>query len=177
MITQYIPDIFSDVVARVATALNIPVVFDFGHYADVTKRLIQKDGAIEVATRTKYPLVWMVTDFEERRAANPAYYMELPNLRFIICTNTDANYMMEERRDTTFKPILYPIYSEFLNQLTLTPELGRPNENQLPHSKYDRSYWGGQNEGDGNANLFNDYIDAIEIKGLNLKVKALKPNC
>lgn len=174
---QYIPDIFSEVVARVKTALARDVFFDFGHHGDVTKKLIQKNGATETATRTKYPLIWMVTDFEEKLSKDPAYYVELPALRFIIATGTDPNYTMEQRRDTTFLPVLYPIYMEFLNQLSKTKVLGFPKSQDLLHSKFDRSYWGGQTEGDGGANAFNDHIDAIEIRGLSLRVKTLKPDC
>jgi hypothetical protein len=175
---QYIPDIFAEVVTRVATALDQDVFFDFGRHSDVTKKLVQKNGAITEEKRTKYPLIWMVTDFEEKSSKDPVIYKELPNLRFIIATGTDKNYTMEQRRDKTFLPTLYPIYKEFLNQLSKTKVLGRPSTSQLDHSKFDRPYWGGQPDGGGSdANMFSDNVDAIEIRGLSLKVKTLKPDC
>lgn len=176
----FIPDIFKEVASRVSAATQLlddpfRVYFEYGHYRDVVKRLDQKEGAILEDTRTKYPLIYMVTDFEEKRTDNTSYYCELPSLQFIVAMGTDNNYTMDERRDKTYLPRLYPVYAEFLKQLSKTKALGYPNEGTLTHTKIDRSYWAGD-EGQ-NANMFNDYIDAIQIKGMNLRVKATKQNC
>jgi hypothetical protein len=41
----------------------------------------------------------------------------------------------------------------------------------IPHERILRPYWGGQDSyGNGTANLFNDFIDAIQIRKLRLVV-------
>jgi hypothetical protein len=43
-----------------------------------------------------------------------------------------------------------------------------------PHTKTDRYFWGAD---DDTKNVFNDFIDAIEIENLELKVKNQFNNC
>lgn len=163
---------FRKLAPLVSEALERTVYFEAGHYADVTKRLQLKGDAIEETTREKYPLVWLVMDFEEK-FGNPDIYCELPNAQIIIANNTQMHYTQAERDALIFEPILYPIYSELLYQLkesslfSISP--------LYAHSKTDRPYWGGQESGNSERNLFNDMIDAIQVRGLNIKV--LKQDC
>lgn len=177
MITQYIPDVFAAVVARVsqsmeALAINpFKVFFDFGHYSEVTKNLTLKDDSVTQQDK-KYPLVWLVMDFDEAMGESPADYARLTGVQFIIAVPTTIDYTMGERRDKNFLPFLYPIYAEFIKQLSVAPEFGMPGQLLLKHIKTDRPYWGGSDQlGNGTANLFNDFIDAIQIRNLKLNVK------
>ncbi len=158
---------FRSLAGPVSAAVGRTVYFETGHYADVTKRLQLKDGAIEVLTREKYPLVWLVMDFEEKFGGPD--YCELPNAQIIIAHNTDMNYSQEERESLIFEPILYPIYSELLYQLKESRLFGMSPVYE--HSKTDRPYWGGQESGNSENNLFNDMIDAIQLRNLNIQVK------
>ncbi len=168
MIPQYIPDSFEELVDKISLKLGYKVHFDAGHYWEVTKNLQLKDGAIEESTREKYPLFWLVMDFEEE-VGRSDIYAELPNIQLIIATRTEMAYTMEERRDKTFKPILYPIYNEFFNQLYVSKAFMKVGTT-YPHRKWDRPYWGGQESGNSEQNLFNDHVDAIQIK-LKISVK------
>jgi hypothetical protein len=111
-------------------------------------------------------------DFDEAIGESPADYARLPGVQFIIAVPTEIEYTMAERRDKNFLPFLYPIYAEFIKQLAVAPELGMPGELLLKHTKTDRPYWGGGDQiGNGTANLFNDFIDAIQIRNLKLNIK------
>jgi hypothetical protein len=47
----------------------------------------------------KFPLLWMVMDFVEKKgAADKDFYCELNDLQFILGMQTDAVYSMDERR-------------------------------------------------------------------------------
>lgn len=178
ILTQYIPDIFKAVVARVNTRTNTggdpyPVVFDHGHYAEVVKNLGFKDQAISDSEKVKYPLVWLVMDFEEQSGGHPMYYAQ-GQYQIIIAMPTDPNWGMDERATNNFKPRLLPIYALLMDELHKTQEFGFPSTDQLvKHTRILRPYWGGgqgQNGETGKGNLFNDFIDAIQIKNLSLNV-------
>lgn len=162
-----IPELFRTLTSSVNDALSdIEVFFDYGHYMEVTRNLSQKDQGISNKDR-KYPLIWLVMDFTERYGHNTAY-CELPDLSLIIATATNKDSSTPERMEQNFVPILYPIYSELINQIQ---ESGffHISDFQVAHEKIDRPYWDGK-EAQGGANLFNDFIDAIQIRRMNLIV-------
>lgn len=164
---QYIPDDIKGLVQRTSAALNRPVYYDFGHYLVVENNLILKDQSITLQN-AKYPLIWLVMDFQE--SVGPQFIDISPSL--IIATSTDVNYTMEERRDNSFLPVLYPIYYELLRQISLTSDFRMPAIGKIIHTKIDRPYWGIQSgQGNGERNMFHDYIDAIEVKNLKLSLR------
>jgi hypothetical protein len=170
----YIPDELKVVVDAVNTAFstrsNDPfnVYYDFGHYAEVVKNLTLK-GQSPTKRTERYPLVWLVTDYPEIKGNFKIY--ATTSLQIIIAMPTDMNYTMQQRRDTVFFPRLYPIYEELLNQISRYSLFGKPSVAAIEHTKIDRPYWGGQDSGNGVANLFNDFIDAVQIKNLKLTIK------
>jgi hypothetical protein len=166
---QYIPDIIGATVQAAATKLGYPLYYQWGHYADVLRIMTAKDKSI-TQDGTKYPLVWLRTDFIENVMSYGGYASV--NFQLFIIKDSLANYTVDERRDNTFLPVLYPIYNELINQITKgVPYFGRPYLMQLQHQKIDHAYWGKQdNNGNGVANLFNDVCDVIEIKNLKLNI-------
>jgi len=174
---EFIPDIFKAIVDKVA--LKHTVFFSYGHYADVVKELKQKDGAIDENLRNKYPLIWLVMDYVEKASKSLDVRCELPSLQFLIATPTELNQSVVERVENNFKPILYPIYKEFMLQIANSTYFKECVVGNIMHEKIDRPYWGGGgNEGsNGSANLFNDTIDAIQIRNLSLNLKIKKGSC
>lgn len=169
ILVDYIPDLVGQVVAKVAVALAQPVYYEFGHYRVVENNLVQKDGAPSLKNQ-KYPLIWLIMDFEETVGQ---VYDELGlSMHLIIATGTEATYSMEQRRDLNFIPVLYPIYSALLRAFSESVTFSMPEELKMQHVKIDRPYWGIQSgQGNGEKNMFSDYIDAIEIRNLKLSVK------
>lgn len=169
----HIPTLFENIVAKVDAELNTGtspkrVYFDYGHYVDVTRNLGDKDKSIS-QKGDKYPLIWLVMDFEERFGGEEYEYCELPDLQFIIAVPTKPAINARKRTEETFTPTLYPIYEEFKKQIAYSGYFG--NAEPLEHTKIDRPYWGGQDGlGNGQANLFNDFIDAIQLKRVRLNV-------
>lgn len=163
----YIPNEIEELVGNVATALGTPVYFDKGHYQVVENNLTAKDKGIS-QKNSKYPLIWLVMDYEETMDGLFSYI----NPSLIIAKDTDLNYTMDERRDKSFLPVLYPIYDELLRQISISSKFGMPAMGKISHTKIDRPYWGIQSGlGNGEKNMFHDYIDAIEIKRLKLSLR------
>jgi hypothetical protein len=169
----YIPDLFQQVIDNMndGDALESPVFFDAGHYKDVTRNLTLKDSSINDGAK-KYPLIWLVMDFVERKGSGKDYYCELNDIGIIIGVPTLPEYAMTDRRDKSFLPTLYPVYDEFMYQLTASGLFTATAPDDIPHDKIDRPYWGGVNlDGSGgSANLWNDMIDAIQIRKMQLFV-------
>lgn len=173
--TIYIPDLFKALVTKVdatfsaATADPFHVYFDYGHLNEVTKNLQIKANSITQKT-ARYPLIWLVMDFEEAKGKTPGIYAEL-TASLVIAVPTLKEYSMEQRKTAVFLKRLYPIYGELLKQFNKSAVFGMPPVARIPHTKIDRPYWGGQDKS-GDANLFNDMVDAIQIKNLKLFVRS-----
>lgn len=173
--TIYIPK----VIGRIAQAAGAQLIddgvlnhlyYDYGHYTEVCRQLSMKDLAIRTETRTKYPLVWLVMDFAETKGGKRFdLYCEL-NCQLIIATKTEQDWAMSKREEINYTPILYPIYYELLNQIYRSFEIETGTIDQIEHTKIDRPYWGGQEAGGSDKSLFNDVVDAIQIKNLKLKI-------
>lgn len=165
----YVPDLFTPVVAAVAVKLNRPVYYRWGHREEITAALTILDGSKSQKSE-KYPLIWLVMDFEETKGDNVQVYSEL-SASFIIATGTEQNYTEQERRDKTFLPTILPIYAAFVNALSQSAVFRMPFGPLIRHKFLLRPYWG-----NGKANIFNDFCDVGEIKNLQIVVRAAQ-NC
>ena len=171
----HIPDLFADIVAKVnqvtmAYESPFPVFFDYGHYVEITRNLTQKDASVSQKDK-KYPLIWLVMDFDEDFGGIDDSYCDLPALQLIIAVPTQPALTTPERVEKNFRPLLYPIYVELIEQIFQSGYFQTINPDNIKHKMILRPYWGGQDSnGNGTANLFNDFIDAIQVKNLQLKV-------
>jgi len=160
-------DVIIDQLHAMNTSID-QINYQYGHMLELTETLNQWDKTGQ--GNLKYPLVWLVTDFTEARGATQDLYATV-NLNIVIAhfsNNTDKAF---ERKTKVFEPVLYPIYYELMFQLSKHRLILVQDENQIPHNKTDRYYWGRVQVG----NTLNDYVDAIDIENLNLKI--LFKNC
>ena len=142
------------------TAIN----YFYGHKIELIETLAQADNV----GRGKYPLVWLVADFAEDKGQEPGIDVD-STLDIVIAYQTKNTYKSSERYAMTFKPVLYPIYAELLNQIAKHPSIHDDDIGNIPHSKYDRLYWGRVAVGGNDKNMVNDFCDAIELTKLQLK--------
>ena len=166
MTIQYIPDLIGEVVAKVNTTFStrptnpFQVYYDFGHHEEIIRNMKFKDEA--PSKPLKYPLIWLVTPFQESIHSMGLY--ATATLHLVIANDTNNVYSMPERRDKIFLPILYPIWAELMKQLQNSKRFqisGIPE-----HEKMDLQY-AKVTEG---KNLFNEYVDVIDITKLKLVV-------
>lgn len=169
-----IPELFRAVAAKVNTTFStrstdpFPVYFDYGRYLEITRRLTQKTMGVESKSE-RFPLIWLVIPFEERNGQTEEY-TDLTNLQIIIATLTKPDSTTPDRIADNFIPRLYPIYFELLNQVKESgyfSDIGYGIE----HRKIDQPYWDGKDGvSGGGANMFDDFIDAIQLKNISLTV-------
>lgn len=176
-------DIFREIVKKVSTNLTVDlqaidqnitgVHYDHGHPLEVIETLTQKDSS-NVHRFNKYPLVALFQDFSEKNSSNPSQGIE-PVFHVAIINATRPDYKASERYTKNFKPILYPIYDELLNQINKSTVFFTTGKSSISHIKTDRLYWGREGLWGKEGNIFNDWVDAIEIK--DLKLKTYLNNC
>jgi len=164
----YIVDEIAEVIARVDAIIYPGIApytngnhinFQYGRSIQINKLLQLNKNSIPA--RSNYPLIALFQDLPEDAGKKWGYtYITIP--RITIATITDKDGTPADKYNSTFKPILYPIYTEFINQLSRQPSIIGFSPNKSSYMKYDRPGTRPEIEG------FNDYIDAITIENLQL---------
>lgn len=170
----YIVDIMKDIVtatnAKTFPLLGKNIVYEHGRSIQILNKLLALNGG--VATRQKYPLFALFQDFPESMGGN-AYYATVKFPKMIIGTLSNATDDNQARYDKNFKPILYPIYWEFLKQIPLNGNIVINDPGAIPHTKWDRPGTTRAVDDPKLANNFNDFLDTIEIENMVLTFKQI----
>jgi len=145
------------------------VNYMYGPFKEIVKRLTQWTAS-DTYEPKKYPLVALVQPFNENNSSQVGV-ASVDDLTILICMLTDAESYTPDRYNINFYPVLYPIYSELLNQIDLDIRTLTQGKDLIPHTKIDWPYWDAGKE----TNPFNDRLDVVEIK--NMKLKLLLKNC
>lgn len=167
----YIVDIIGEVVQAVDTALfptlNKHILYTYGRSIQIQTKIQQLNNSIKQKDNW-YPLVALFQDFPETLGGGYYAVVKIPKISIAMLTLfTDDP---PTRYGKTFKPILYPIFDQFLVQLAKHPNVVGSDPGAFEMVKWDRP--GTQPEG---SNL-NQYLDAIEIQNLTLTFWQ-KKNC
>lgn len=154
---------FADIVNKINTSLQfgVPVRYHYGSSIQILKKLVQLNEGI--TTKQRFPLIALFQPFEETMGGN-GYYTQLKIRKIVIAMLSNLTDDVPDRYNKTFIPVLYPIYYEFLNQISLNGNFIINDSGMIPHTKMDVP---GSPPPKDNAN-FNEYVDAIEINNLEL---------
>lgn len=144
------------------------VFFEFGTPIELIETMTQL-GKTDSGKTKKYPLIFLFVDVDEPKG----YVGDYANLslRLAILNFTSPTFKAKERLEKNFKPIIMPVYYEFLRQLSLDGKafLGNGEVENLRHTATRRYYWGNAGEGGNTANKLGDFVDGLEIRNLELK--------
>lgn len=172
MSAKYIVDLIGSVVDSMR--IDETPYYMYGHPLEVINTLTEYEKHPKMKLM-KYPLIVLFQDFEEAKGRHQGIDSDV-SLNLIICTNTLAKYKSAERYELNFKPVLYPLYDLFLEKLASCGYFSGTLGN-FQHTKIDRMYWGKNGLYASEGNIFNDRLDAIEIKNLELSVLNKSNNC
>jgi hypothetical protein len=171
--SKYIVDIIGNVVASIRTG-ETPYYL-YGHPIEVVNTLSEWTKSPTLKMK-KFPLIVLFQDFEEQKGKHQSINSSV-SLNMVICMNTLPSYKSHDRYDATFKTVLYPLYDLFISKLATCGYFHNASESLISHVKIDRVFWGKSGLNGNTANAFNDYIDAIEIKNLDLDILNQFKNC
>jgi len=135
-----------------------------GHPIEIVKILSEKDRS-QTFKYQKYPLIMLIQDFKETVFTSGSE----ANLNFILANITRSEYVATDRYTNNFKPILYPLESQFRRALKMSGFTQLLNPDEIEET--DKLYWGKEGLYGNEGNIFNDCIDAIEMKNVNVRFK------
>ena len=161
--------IFEDVVRRVAVKYGKNVSYLFGDWSYISNQLTVWNQSPKTST-LKFPMVCLYSPFVEDRTEAETR----ASLDFIIMVNTLKTYTNEEREKTSFEQVLRPIYQLFIDEIRKDSSI-KSNYNGIIPNSYSENYRFGRVGVIGeDGKPFHDFIDAIEIKEMNLTFKETK---
>lgn len=159
-----IEDVFTGIVANVATVLGFPVYSYYCEIKELNQTLIQYDRDKQSFDK-KYPLVLMKQPVTIGRSKLIQIYGEIPVLILFIITGSEINLKRKERDAQNYVPIVNPILYELQRQFNMCQAfLGYPNQLQGAATKY--PYWGAAQK-----NVLTDVVDVMQVKFLNIKIQ------
>lgn len=145
----------------------------YGHRMEINNRLLEKDKD-SVHKYQKYPLVALRLDIPEEVDKGIWHY----SLNILIANYNDAKWNSEERTENIFKPVLYPLYERFMEELKNSGLFfWEGNQDYPDHTKIDRHFFGTASDEGNVKRIFDDPIDAIEIVGLKINSRPKNLNC
>jgi len=142
---------------------HLPVYYKYGHPKEISSRLQELSNSPKEGHK-KFPLIILFTDITIEKDV-PGYYGST-SLRMLVANITEPTYISEDRTERNFKPVLHPIKTELIKQVGLHVQFTYDGE--LTYDETDMYFYGSQIN---SKNVFNDYIDAIELKNIQVNIK------
>lgn len=170
-----ITDYIGAVVARMRATVVDPKAkqagepyYMFGSRREIDNRVIEKNED-KVFKYQKYPLIALVVSPPPPVLVTGDVSQFLLNI--LILASTNKGYNAQERMENVFKPVLYPLYEDFLLKLKRSGLfMWEGNQYRPSHTQFDRYQYGTQSSEGTTQNIFTDPLDAIEMVNLKLRV-------
>lgn len=145
------------------------VHYQYGHPLEIINTISEYTKG-ETAKFDKYPIVAFFLDSTVDRT-DPQFYGEQSINLAIIRGNENSDHTAAQRDEFNFIPVLMPIYMALLDEIRLRGDLfSGVSRTDIPHRVTNRYYWGKSGLYGNDKNIFNDWVDAIEINNLKLKI-------
>ena len=137
-----------------------------GHPLEIINTLQEYTNIASLKLK-KFPLIALFEDFED--LGKEGLFSHRAKLNVFIITDTLPTYKAAERYTNTFDIVLTPIYL-LLDKYMRESHLIFTQPSKSIGTPIKHLYWGKNGLYGNEGNIFNDYIDALEIKNLDFKV-------
>lgn len=147
------------------------VNFIYGHQTEITEqlRVMSKDPE---QRKKKFPLFVLYTDISVNHNRYDGYDGVV--LQMAVAHSTERKFTTPERKVKTFDPFLRPLLNYFFQALFQSSVFAIVDEDKDVRVNIIERYFWGKNGLYGNVgNVFEEYIDAIELQNLDLKIHKL----
>ncbi|MFA6989829.1 MAG: hypothetical protein WC197_07150 [Candidatus Gastranaerophilaceae bacterium] len=159
-------DIVSSVRAEYDVINNEQPFYLHGHPLEIINTLQEYTNIASLKLK-KFPLIALFEDFES--TGREGLFLTKAKLNIFIITDTLPTYKASERYVNTFDTVLTPLYNLLIKHMKLSRFIFTPFNKSLG-TPINHLYWGKNGLYGNDGNVFNDYVDAIEIKNLDFKV-------
>ena len=164
-----INDIFRDIVDNTAKIYGSNVSYMFGDWEYIAGQLTEWSQSQE-RSKLKFPIICLYSPYEEKRSLKTSS----SSLEFIIMTDTRKEYLNEERAKFSFKKVLRTVNDAFIKSILASPDIVNEYNGDIEPYSYTENFKYGRKGVEFDGKPFRDFIDAIEIKNLNIKIKNIK---
>lgn len=154
--------------AALGSTLIEGIRYSKSSFDELIETLAQADGSTEEQTK-KYPLIHLVQDLIIKRGETVGVFGS-GNFGIVFIHQTVNTYKIEDRDAKVFKPVLWPMYEEFNNQLRKSKWIFGSDvaTGEFRHTLIKRAFWGNRKL-EGSKLILNDFVDALEMRDLHLK--------
>lgn len=156
-------DLTEDGFATEPTAISVVINYHYGHPLEIINTFKSK-GHSEGYGREVFPAICLFQPIPEKHVIGD---YRTAKLNMVIVTDTKREYEASQRYTYTFKPVLIPLYEMLFEQMKCsgTIEVTEDNYDYVEHL-----FWGKNGLYGNTSNIFNDFVDAIEINNLNIQI-------
>lgn len=161
--------IFADIVKQVSERYGNHVSYLFGDWEYISNQLVCWSKSPKTS-RLKFPIICLYSPYEEDRTGEEA----VVSLEFVLLVNTEKDYTNEEREQISFEKVLRPIYRLFIDAIRCDRRFVSDYRGIVPHRYTENYRYGRVGVLGADGKPFRDFIDAIEIKKLELTIKKMK---
>lgn len=138
--------------------------FQYGYIHELNETLQQWGKTEEYATK-KFPCVWLRYPLTIQRDVPQGLYGTLRDCAIFLLDCNNPEDKTPTRFEKVFKPTLYPIYYELLNQIDLHLAFSTQDKSKIKHTLIERPFWGAIQQ-----NEIVDVVDVLELTSLELIV-------
>jgi len=149
IIEDRLEEIFSELtpVKGIGTDIDFPIIFDFGTQKDLLAFLkLRKNNY------SPYPLIWLETPYIESHGMKE---VDVSGMKLVIATRTSKTHTPKQRKETTFKELLVPVFNQVKDAIRLSNTTS--NDQKYTVTKF-------YNYGENNENIVDDIWDALKIE-------------
>ena len=156
--------------AKIVKSPRLNCIFGSSQYIkDILDEYSKSPGQSE----KKFPLVALFTPIYEDRS-DPNYFSKAKVSLIIVCSSC-KEWSNEERRTTSFKNILRPIYKRLLEVLYEDFRFDCDCDEKVKHSYSENYSYGRYGAYTDSGKAVSEPIDAINIRSMEIKINNL--NC
>lgn len=178
----YIVDVIGEIVAATSAVLLLqlqmvdPLItgihYEYGHINDIRERITEKmkttTNSVDIS-----PMICLIEDFKLTKGK--VGVTGITDMKIIILHFSKKDITRVQREVNVFRPVLWPIYNEFLKQLKLNGRFSIYDVTKIQHDMIARPHWGDPALYGNDAYLLNGIFDGIELS--NLQLTTFLNNC
>lgn len=136
--------------------------YQYGYIEELNETLQQYE-ADPAKFDKKFPLFWLAEPYDTQRGV-PGIFGTV-NPRCYIINTTDKTWKATTRMENNYKPVLFPVYREWLRQLVISPVFSHQSVETISHRITKGYYWG-----EAQRSVLNDAVDCLMISSLTIRI-------